>query len=125
MGDSASAPAASTDEQRELRAEILRLRDALEGANASAELAQRRLAAMKLDLDDLPLAQENLRLRDELAQARVGQHYFESLYLRVSAERERDHDKLVGEFTGSRTWRIGAAVMSPLGAVKRLRGGRS
>lgn len=125
MGDSASASTASPDEGVELRSEILRLRDALEGATAEAQHAQQRLAAMKMDLEDLPLAQENLRLRDELAQARVGQHYFESLYLRVSAERERDHEKLVGEFTGSRTWRIGAAVMSPLGAVKRLRGGRS
>jgi hypothetical protein len=125
VSDSASAPVAETNDVRGLRAEILRLRDALAGATAEAEHAQQRLAASKLDLDGLPLAQENLRLRDELAQARVGQHYFESLYLRISAERERDHERLVGEFTGSRTWRIGAAVMSPLSVVKRLRGGRS
>lgn len=125
MSDSASAPGAETNDVRELRAEILRLRDALTGATAEAEHARERLAASKLELDGLPLAQENLRLRDELAQARVGQHYFESLFLRISAERERDHERLVSEFTGSRTWRIGAAVMSPLGVVKRIRGGRS
>ncbi|MBD8533846.1 hypothetical protein [Plantibacter sp. CFBP 13570] len=124
MADS-ETQASDTQDSRVLQAELLRLRDALEGAEAEARAARARAQAASVELDGLPLAHENLRLRDELAHARVTAHYFESLYLRVSAERERDHEKLVNEFTGSRTWRIGAAVMSPLGIAKRVRGKRS
>lgn len=124
MADSETR-ASEAQNSRALQAEVLRLRDALEGAEAEARTARARAQAASVELDGLPLAHENLRLRDELAHARVTAHYFESLYLRVSAERERDHEKLVSEFTGSRTWRIGAAVMSPLAVAKRVRGKRS
>jgi hypothetical protein len=94
-----------------VRAELLSLTDERVGLTAALRQAEQQRDELRRLLDSDDLGAENLRLQERADRAEATQ---QTLQLRIeeqSLERERALASLREEFTSSRTWRIGSALV--------------
>lgn len=110
---------------RELQHEILRLRDALIGANAAAQAVRERFAAIEhtdlgatlARIDELEDQKEALRNLLNMASATANTE-------RLKAEAEKNElressARQLAAVRSSATWRLGSAVMLPARVLRR------
>lgn len=94
-----------------LRAELLRLTDEQVGLTAALRQAELERDELRRLLDSEDLGAENLRLQERADRAVAAQQTLQLRLEEQSLERDRALASLRDEFTSSRTWRVGSALV--------------